>query len=413
MMINPKTDMQPVLDGKASVKTSWKCSGSIALVIAVLIIPVFVERTITRVIVFIALYPGAVVFVYLLIRRHTSRGEAAHTTQITKHCNSEEETLHDSIGMFLQGKSLLIPVFISQLKEVIDQTELAALNLGDSFMNIIQRSKAQAGKAAAIFGSFSADAGNSKDSMIDISKKALANVVQDIKENIKRGEQSLTDLDKIIAGITNIREIMNEIEYIAEQTNLLALNAAIEAARAGEHGKGFAVVADEVRKLSARSNTAADKINNIIAKVETDIKWIYSGTKKRTSESIMKASEDGIIIDNALNAIDQTNLEAKKQLDELIKESESLANDISNILISMQFQDITRQRIEHVIEPLLSLKKEIEEKMQNNAFIDINDNGSKGNDRFLQLKDTYTMESERRVLENIIGVTTAHDERGN
>ena len=327
--------------------------------------------------------------------------------------HSVKETFADSVGMFLQDKSTLIPVFTNQLKEVIDQTESAALGLGDSFMNIVQRARSQAGKASTIFGSFTDDAGESKDSMIDISKKALANVFQDIKVNIEREKQSLTDMDKIIVGVKNIRDIMNEIEYIAEQTNLLALNAAIEAARAGEYGRGFAVVADEVRKLSARSNTSADEIKKLIAKVEMDIEGIYVETQHRIGECIKKASEAGNTVDSALTSIDQTNLEAKRQLDELTTESESLASDIGNILVSMQFQDITRQRIEHVIEPLLSLKNEMEEKMQTIRMSDMKEGEYTGSDRFMQLKDTYTMESERKVLESTMGITAEQTAGGN
>jgi methyl-accepting chemotaxis protein len=201
----------------------------------------------------------------------------------------------------------------------------------------------------------------------------------------------------------HINKVVDEIEFIAGQTNLLALNAAIEAARAGEHGRGFAIVADEVRKLSDRSNTAAEEIRRLISKIETDTREIYRNSEESVSRSYMVSEESATIVEDTMFKVDGIVEEVKNQLDHLTQETQFLAKDISNIVISMQFQDITRQRIEHVIEPLLDFKMELEEMLQSASNIDSKIHEfSTDNNRIERLEKMYTMESERKVLRNIL-----------
>lgn len=108
---------------------------------------------------------------------------------------------------------------------------------------------------------------------------------------------SIRELAGVVDGLGNhsqaIGQIIEVITGIAEQTNLLALNAAIEAARAGEHGRGFAVVADEVRKLAEQSSQSAQKIGQLIQTIQADTKLAVESMESGTREV-----QEGIFVVN-------------------------------------------------------------------------------------------------------------------
>lgn len=118
----------------------------------------------------------------------------------------------------------------------------------------------------------------------------------------ERQAASVTMIIELERQAANIGDIVRAVARIADQTNLLALNAAIEAARAGQHGKGFAVVADEVRTLAETSERSAQEIQELIGRIQEDVKVIADGIN-RAAESARGEVEKGRTITAQLDGV--------------------------------------------------------------------------------------------------------------
>ncbi|GIU49426.1 methyl-accepting chemotaxis protein [Shewanella algidipiscicola] len=157
--------------------------------------------------------------------------------------------------------------------------------------------------------------------------------IQALAEQLNGSVQVVADLEK---DSETIGSVLDVIRGIADQTNLLALNAAIEAARAGEQGRGFAVVADEVRSLAMRTQESTEEISGIIETLQSrtrSIVELMESTQKQGSESAAEAANAGALLEQ-INA-DVTNImDMSTQIAAAIEEQSAVASEVNqNVVI--------------------------------------------------------------------------------
>ncbi|OUS25306.1 hypothetical protein A9Q99_22205 [Gammaproteobacteria bacterium 45_16_T64] len=204
-----------------------------------------------------------------------------------------------------------------------------------------------------------AQAARDANSEADSGQQVVNSVTSAIHSLADEVERAATAIQKLEEDSESIGAILEVIRGIADQTNLLALNAAIEAARAGEQGRGFAVVADEVRTLAQRTQEATEEINDMIARLQEGssnaVKVMAEGRKQAevSVEQASKAGESLSAITSAISSISDMN----EQIASAVEQQTTAADNISASLNRMSESTIESTRNN---DDLARLNQEIE-----------------------------------------------------
>ena len=293
--------------------------------------------------------------VSLLLFRDTMLG----LEHVKKQVEEENAQVHQWMGLIAEQLAN-VPKYNSvlrqQLNTVIQETENAAYSITERLQTIdqvvthlqqfVNESAARSNRLA-----------EESEDEIAVNQRLIANMDDYIQQRLDFTREEQSRIKVAVDQARSLEELVNLIRGIASQTNLLALNAAIEAARAGEAGRGFAVVADEVRKLSAESEQAVLRINEGIQAVATTIEEQFNSkliaTNIEGERTTLQSFSHQL---NELNTDYANLLQSQNEMIRTIRESsDTLANMFMDALANVQFQDVSRQMIEHVMSALEKL----------------------------------------------------------
>lgn len=245
------------------------------------------------------------------------------------------------------------------------ETKTGATQITATMQEMASGSEVQAnsaGELASVMGIFServSEANEKGDRVHDYSTSVLSmtstgsqmmdeskDQMETINELVKDAVLKMEGLDTETQEIT---QLVSVIQDVAAQTNLLALNAAIEAARAGEQGKGFAVVADEVRKLAEQVSSSVTDITDIVTKIQTESKMVAKSLKGGYAE-VEKGTEQ---IANTGNTLNEITTSVTRMVEEITEVSENLTTLAANT-----------QQMNNSIEEIASVSEEAAAGMQ-------------------------------------------------
>lgn len=226
-----------------------------------------------------------------------------------------------------------------------------------SFTSLEEKSRRQQEMASTIvFGEAARQQeGRGLETLLEEIREMLHAFLEQAQHNGEQARNLAQRMNRTNEHFQKVRNLLGEVSMIANQTNLLAINASIEAARAGQHGKGFAVVAEEVRSLAGRSTRFSNEIGESVQGIADALAEVEGGITAIARADDNLASETRQRVSNVLGESERFNTLLRETVGSMSEISETVTREVGQAVTSLQFQDMSTQVIGHVNRRLDSL----------------------------------------------------------
>jgi len=295
----------------------------------------------------------SIVWTILLMRLIANSTQNADTEQTENEINSIDTQTLECLEKISTVSEQEIPPLIESMQQLHSVISDASVKLNQSFTGLTANSDRQSSLTLEIIDHLSVKDENENttlifDKFVKETAKVLSGYVDLTVDVSDKGIEAANKVHDMSKHMDVMFDLLDHVKYIADQTGLLALNASIEAARAGQFGRGFAVVANEVRNLADKSSDLNEQITNNVS--------LSRETLKETNEIV------GYIASLEMKHV----LEAKENLDKMMAElervghfvadslqtssgiAESIKTDVGNAVMALQYDDMASQLNAHV-----------------------------------------------------------------
>lgn len=328
-------------------------------------------------------YPSLGVGVALLLILGLEKSKTNAQTQIEAKVNQIASDVKHDIINDLQEIGHSIDQVVSETvhdMDALQRMQNDAMNTLSISFSILkeQIERQQADVAVLLYGDTATKSdGHSSDKLQvgGFANSTMNTMNHFVETTIQMSADSMSMLErvsKVSDQMPALMKTLKDIDHISKQTNLLALNAAIEAARAGDEGRGFSVVAEEVRALSNRSASFSKTIQESLNHMNQEIMSLVNDVKEIASKDMVFILEAKNEVQSAIEQLMHKSEQDQVVTQEMVSISQRLMEALFDAMRAMQFQDMSSQTIQHSIDEqrhLLVLAEVLKNERQN-----INDN---------------------------------------
>ncbi len=290
----------------------------------------------------------------------------------------------------------LFPILATQLREAVHQIEQGVVQVCESFDGMAQRAReAVAQISPGSSGEHPNGTCSGLNQLVANTRETMGRLLQRIEQTCELSGATVQRMLQIEQQIHGLEGTLKEIDSVASNARLLALNGQIEAARAGKHGAAFAIVATETAKMAVHAVGASKTVRTMINALAKEIGMASQELRERALADAEEAAQSRTEVTHALDCMATLHEGMQQTILVARGNSERLARDISQAVVAMQFQDAVSQRVGHVINTLEEIHETLQSKLDPNRTAPCS---HVEQDWARRMAQQYTMASEHKAL---------------